>query len=458
MHERITRLKQIKCARKEGAQSVKYRIEDIRNKNYIKVGPTEEIVEFQSEQDDLHLREKFKKIIEPWLSAALQTDHLSMLIGAGFTTAVCQIASVTSSSMGTANFDVFNDKINAYAEKAAKKLGRGSANIEDQIRTAISLRQGYEIAGENDNFNNLGKCIDNVLSDFAESILSSERNLFTALRSEDNSSAQNAVTYLKSFLLTFASRNATRDRTHIFTTNYDRIIEYGCDLAGIKMLDRFWGKIVPQFEESPSGIDYYYRTSDVKNEFRFAEGVVRYTKIHGSIDWYEENGIVYRDALRFGAEKVVLPTGDSYKDHLMIYPNSMKSVETAFYPYAELFRDFSFAICRPNSTLFTYGYGFGDTHINKIIKEMLHAPSTHIVIIAYSIDARLESFLRQINMAQVTLLAGREFASLENLVNFYLPKAAIDTLTENACRLVETRKGYLESSNGGANSSDADVR
>lgn len=436
---------------------MKYQIADIRGKNYIKVGASEEFFESQSEEDDFRARENLKKIIEPWLSAALQTDHLSMLIGAGFTTAVCQIASVSSSSMSTADFGAFDSKINSYADKAATRLGRGKANIEDQIRTAISLLQGYEIDGDEDNLKELGNCIDNVLSDFSDSILSSEYNLFTALKSKDNQTAQKAVAMLKSFLLTFASRNATRERTHIFTTNYDRMIEYGCDLAGIKILDRFWGKIIPQFEESPSGIDYYYRTSDVKNEFRFAEGVVRYTKIHGSVDWYEEDGIVYRDALRFGADKVHLPTGDSYKDHLMIYPNSMKSVETAFYPYAELFRDFSSAICRPNSTLFTYGYGFGDTHINKIIKEMLHSPSTHIVIIAYSVDDRLEAFLKQINMAQVTLLAGKEFASLENLVNYYLPKAAIDTLTETASRLVEARKGYVEARNGGESDNDAAV-
>lgn len=436
---------------------MKNKIEDIRDKNYIKVGSSEEFFEHKSEDADRCCRESLKKIIEPWLSAALQTDHFSLLIGSGFTTAICQTASVDSSSMGTSHFGNYDEIINEYAEKNALRLGRGKANIEDQIRTAISLLQGYEIEGRKEEAKELGACIDIVLSDFAKSILSSEYNLLNALKSQDNQAAIKAVTLLKSFLLTFASRNATRERTHIFTTNYDRMIEYGCDIAGIKILDRFWGKIVPQFEEGPSGIDYYYRTLDAKNEFRFADGVIRYTKIHGSVDWYEENSVVYRDSLRFGADKIILPTGDSYKDHLMIYPNSMKSVETAFFPYAELFRDFSAAICRPNSTLFTYGYGFGDTHINKIIKEMLHSPSTHIVIIAYSVDARLEDFLKQINMAQVTLLAGKEFANLENLVNYYLPKAAIDTLTENASRLVEARKGYMEVKVGGADDNDAMV-
>lgn len=417
---------------------MRYTYDDIKEKNYSKVGSFEELFECE-EGKELELRERFKKTIEPWLSAALQSDHLSLLIGAGFTTAICQVAGVPSSSMGKANFGDYSEKINSFAKKSAEKMGRGSDNIEDQIRTAFSLLQGFEINDDSENYKNLAKCIDDVLQEFSESILSSETNLCGKIEED---CGKKALNLLQTFLLTFASRTATRERTHIFTTNYDRMIEYGCDLAGIKILDRFWGKIAPRFEESPSGIDYYYHTPDSKNEFRYAEGVVRYSKIHGSIDWYENKGVVYRDCLRFGSDKMELPSGSSYRDHLMIYPNSMKSVETAFYPYAELFRDFSSAICRPSSTLFTYGYGFGDTHINKIIKEMLTTPSTHLIIISYSVDDRLKSFLQQVNMAQVTLLTGKEFASLENLVEYYLPKAAIDTLTTTAGKLIESRMSF----------------
>jgi hypothetical protein len=42
-------------------------------------------------------------------------------------------------------------------------------------------------------------------------------------------------------------------------------------------------------------------------------------------------------------------------------------METAFYPYADLFRDFSASLCRPNSSLVTCGYGFGDDHVNRAI-------------------------------------------------------------------------------------------
>jgi len=69
---------------------------------------------------------------------------------------------------------------------------------------------------------------------------------------------------------------------------------------------------------------------------------------------------------------------------IMIYPNSAKDRETASYPYVELFRDFAAAVCRPNSTLISVGYRFGDEHINRVIEDMLTIPSAHLVIISHS--------------------------------------------------------------------------
>ena len=44
----------------------------------------------------------------------------------------------------------------------------------------------------------------------------------------------------------------------------------------------------------------------------------------------------------------------------MIFPNSAKDIDTAFYPYAELFRDFSAAVCRPNAALALGCSNYGD--------------------------------------------------------------------------------------------------
>lgn len=91
-----------------------------------------------------------------------------------------------------------------------------------------------------------------------------------------------------------------------------------------------------------------------------------------------------------------------------------------------------------------YGYGFGDSHINKIINEMLNIPSTHIVIIAYSIDERLIGFLKTVNLDQVTLLCGAEIASIDKLVSYYLPKSAIDKISLVVAKILKEREMFKE--------------
>ena len=118
----------------------------------------------------------------------------------------------------------------------------------------------------------------------------------------------------------------------------------------------------------------------------------------------------------------------------------MKCLETAFYPYSELFRDFSSTICRPNSVVVTYGYGFGDSHINHILQDMLAIPSTHIVIISYDKSSdRIKIFYENNNKAQITLLVGNHFGDLKELVDNYLPKAAIDRITQRMQNIIEKR-------------------
>lgn len=126
---------------------------------------------------------------------------------------------------------------------------------------------------------------------------------------------------------------------------------------------------------------------------------------------------------------------------MLIYPNPAKDIETLEYPYAELFRDFAAAACQPNSVVVTYGYGFGDDHMNRILRDMLSIPSTHLVIISYD-DAggRLQGFCSRVgHEAQTTLLIGPHFGDLTTLVEHYLPKPAIDRTTWRMVDLLKRR-------------------
>jgi hypothetical protein len=194
-------------------------------------------------------------------------------------------------------FKKYSSEIAPHAEKYAKKLGRGSPNFEDDLRAALELARGLEITKPSD-AEKLDDQISLALEEFMKSILATERKFKTKVN-EGDEKANTALNILKSFLISFSSRSASRERLNLFTTNYDRFIEYALDGAGILKLDRFVGSLRPEFRETKLNYDYHYNPPGIKGEPRYVEGVVRYSKLHGSIDWTFNDSNVQRSLLPF---------------------------------------------------------------------------------------------------------------------------------------------------------------
>lgn len=381
---------------------------------------------------------KARKKIEPWLSAVFQSEHLNLLIGSGFTTGISQIAGSTATGMDKVVFGTkYDAPIDKHAEEGAAKMKRGKLNIEDQFRSAMAVLEGLKVI-DSAEAKSLGTAMDSRLREFLKSLLLTEQGI---AKGSDADHLRRAQNILQSFLLSFASRAASRERLQVFTTNYDRLIEWGCDLAGLRVIDRFVGALNPVFRSSRIEVDVHYNPPGIRGEPRFMEGVIRLTKLHGSIDWHYDKDarLISRRGIPFGAPESHTDVPAHPIDTVMIYPNPAKDVETTEYPYAELFRDFAASVCRPNSVVVTYGYGFGDDHINRVLLDMLTIPSTHVVIMSFSADSRLSAFLEKTRHAQVTLLIGPHFSNLETLVDNYLPKPTLDYITGRMTELLKHR-------------------
>jgi hypothetical protein len=262
--------------------------------------------------------------------------------------------------------------------------------------------------------------------------------------------------------MSFASRTGTRDRLHVFTTNYDRFIEAGAEVAGLHLLDRFVGSVAPIFRSSRLDLDLHYNPPGIRGEPRYLEGVARFTKLHGSLDWIDHKGNICRLGMPFGIasiESYLTAVGRQKVDamRLMIYPNAAKDRETALYPYVELFRDFAAAICRPNHTLVAFGYSFGDEHINRVIEDMLTIPSAHLVVMSYDdpLNRIMKTYERLGRHAQITLLVGDHVGDFEALVVHSLPKPAIDRTTFRMAELLRARWATKQQA-GERDSSDSD--
>lgn len=392
----------------------------------------------------------FRSRIEPWLTSLFQSEHLSLLCGSGISNAISHKAGANGgATMGATTFNTFKDEIAEAAAASAMASGRNTGNIEDQIRTANDLLRGLKILKKQSDAQKLETELNSIIAEFAKSILSSEKAI--AIASEEK--RDEAYSILVNFLLSFASRTGNRERLNIFTTNYDRLIEVGSELAGIHLMDRFVGTMMPIFRSSRLNLDLHYNPPGIRGEPRYLEGVARLTKLHGSVDWIQSGSMIRRIGLPFGADEITpylqapgLYGSDALR--LMIYPNSAKDRETAEYPYVELFRDFAASICRPNSTLVTYGYGFGDEHINRVILDMLTIPSTHLVVISFNdpIGRILQFYYNSSHYAQISVLLGNNLGDITNLSNDYLPKSAIDRATNRMAELLQHRLGASSSS------------
>ena len=405
-------------------------------------------------------RDTLRARIEPWLASLVQADHLNLLVGSGLTKGIQHIAGAESpSSMEGGSFIEFQDEIGEAATESARLAKRCIPNVEDEIRTANQLLRGLEILRDTRS-NLLEAELRALLDDFSQSILDGERNLAEA----QDIKREKAFATLASFLMSFSSRTGVRDRLGLFTTNYDRLIEVGADLAGIHLIDRFVGQISPVFRSSRVDLDLHYNPPGIRGEPRFVEGVARFTKLHGSLDWIDTGEAIQKMGVPFGAhdlEPYLEAPGYRNADprRLMIYPNASKDRETSEFPYVELFRDFAAAVVRPNTVTVTYGYSFGDEHINRVLKDALTIPSTHLVIISYGdelgrIRDAFESWGRQ---SQMSLLIGPELADVENLTTHYLPKPSIDIATRRMSELLRERHGEHNTSRSGNQNESLDV-
>ena len=124
--------------------------------------------------------------IEPWLTALVQSEHLSLLIGSGLTHAVHGIAKGKElPGMQSIQFGIFGDEISAEAERVAEAAHRESGNFEDQVRVANELIRGLEIiaskksddAPEHTQISSLREGLTKALGSFTASILEGERNI-----------------------------------------------------------------------------------------------------------------------------------------------------------------------------------------------------------------------------------------------------------------------------------------
>ncbi|NOT84352.1 MAG: SIR2 family protein [Methylococcaceae bacterium] len=146
----------------------------------------------------------------------------------------------------------------------------------------------------------------------------------------------------------------------LFTTNYDLLMEQALEDLEIPYFDGFVGSRRSFFD--------LRAVEDNLIPIHWS----RIWKIHGSINWYQEE---------IGKQKKVYRSSEIKEDaSYLIYPSHLKYEESRKMPYLALIDQLNRFIRKKSSFLILSGYSFNDGHLNDTIINALKANPTAMVL------------------------------------------------------------------------------
>lgn len=165
----------------------------------------------------------------------------------------------------------------------------------------------------------------------------------------------------------------------IFTTNYDLAIEWAAESVDIQVINGFLGLHNRRF--SPQSFDLGFRNIQARGEARFGAYNIYLAKLHGSLTWKEfEYDLFEVPASQAWPDLKGFLDGAKLDLGYRVLPRAAKYLQTIGYVLGELFRRFAEFLARPQAALIVAGYGFGDEHINRLIRSALLNPTLQVVI------------------------------------------------------------------------------
>ena len=254
----------------------------------------------------------------------------------------------------------------------------------------------------------------------------------------------------KTLVRKLLTRPLNLKRVNIFTLNYDTLVEQASDAEGVVLLDGFVGTMRRIFRPESYEQDLYFPAETTEGRVHRFDRVLHLYKLHGSITWVAEPPTL-DNPYGVAAEDFERPKAQEER-RLLIYPTPAKVGETLGMPYAEMFRRFAVTVARSQSVLFVIGYGFGDEHVNAIIRQALAIPSFTLVVVDPKPTSPFVNTLRDQNDRRVWIAKGRNVGKFSWFVDKILPDLRDEEISK---KVLATRRALLPPTDDDRGSSDA---
>jgi hypothetical protein len=168
----------------------------------------------------------------------------------------------------------------------------------------------------------------------------------------------------------------------ILTTNYDRLIEVACEMAGFHVDTTAVGQYAGAFDHVRSsmascrGITTRARITVLDH---FPRAIV--LKPHGSFDWYQSGNDARRCSLDLDAERLIITPGvNKYR----------AGYNSPFDKHRDLANDY----IKQSGRLLVVGYGFNDDHLQTHLVKRIH-DGTPTLILNRSASAKVVSLAEE---------------------------------------------------------------
>jgi len=420
------------------------------------------------------LDDKNLKQIRIRIGTLLKTDNVSFLLGAG--------ASIEAGGFSISKIPkLLEEKItNEKPEEEIDCIKLFYTTINGLVRKDYSIEsRKREFENNDDNFeeidinlekylnylyiwlsgiNDLGEKIEVCLND--SNLISINKNdlkeligwikyHYSCLLNLPTEDKLECLDMYKKFIKKMLTRPLNLKRANIFTLNNDTLIEQAADAEGVLLVDGFVGTIKRIFRPESYDIDFYFPAQTTEGKVHRFDRAFHLYKLHGSINWFrceQDWGNPY-------GLYASIYNQECLKDDVIIYPSPLKYGEILGLPYSELFRRFGNAIIQPQSVLFTIGYGFGDEHVNTLLRQALSIPSFTLVIIDPKPKSVFLKKIKELKDERVWLITGTELGTFSNFVQKILPDLHEEEIdirvidTYKRLETVEMNKSNIEEEN-----------
>ena len=232
----------------------------------------------------------------------------------------------------------------------------------------------------------------------------------------------NLIELYKNFYKKLLYRNANLPKPNIFTTNYDLYTEIALDKLGIHYVNGFSGGIKKYFNPTIFNYALAEKMDLSQSKWSVIDNFFYLYKIHGSINWIEDN----EESKLFKVREIQEATIENLtkQNSVMIYPTPLKQNASMGSPYADLFREFQKKLMQNNNVLVTIGYSFSDEHINNLIYQAFTIPSFRLIVLGDPGTSSEIEKLRSLDDPRIWIIGGE----LKNGEKLHYFKGFVDNI------------------------------